>query len=400
LGPGPALFGPVLPADLWWKVEESCLSDKEKKAVTEIREKLKSIKVAHDFPERVLRQIAAYKQYDVDKTLKMIRKRVNVQQMTVCATEMKEQLETCTLFPLPQGVTAKNNRVNDFFYMRPSRYYPSQTTAKAIITNLIYVMDSLYERRRQPMHQSRIGFIANMNDWKMENFAVDYCKQFMFTLQGMKAPLHVDLFLIVNPPGWFDRIWSIMKGMLAPNFRKKVHMIPETRLKDFLQPGFEEFLPNEFSTVGQADVATLVRDFVTFREYYEQVMTQERQPSRLQAALLAPPRKVLRKLERERKRQGGRGTTSSDRSSVSDGGDNSSVVSSSFGESSQLSGSDDVVSFHSGGEYTTVSHTSGAGSSIGRSTVTTAESIRRAEQRFGPAIPPRVLEDAVSRLSP
>lgn len=126
--------------------------------------------------------------------------------------ELNWKLETHTLFPLPAGVTARKHSVQDLFYMRPSRYFPSQTTARCIITNLIYVMDCLHERRRyENSKKHKIGFIANMNDWKMENFAFDYCQQFMFALQGRVAPVHVDLFLIVNPPGWFDRIWYIMK---------------------------------------------------------------------------------------------------------------------------------------------------------------------------------------------
>jgi hypothetical protein len=45
-----------------------------------------------------------------------------------------------------------------------------------------------------------IGFVADMNDWTMENFSVSYCYQFMMMLQG-RVPARVRQFLIVNPPG-------------------------------------------------------------------------------------------------------------------------------------------------------------------------------------------------------
>jgi hypothetical protein len=123
----------------------------------------------------------------------------------------------------------------------------------------------------------------------MTNFSVNYCYQFMMMLQG-RIPVRVRLFLIVNrtfasllrplprnsfshpsfqhfllmhlfqrrpplatttsyhlrfskqytAPGWFDKIWSIMKNMLAADFRKKVHMIRESQLPDFLADGYPE----------------------------------------------------------------------------------------------------------------------------------------------------------------
>ena len=376
VGKGPASFGPALPA---W-VEKERLTEGEKEDLAKIQKKMGLIKIKHKFSDRQIRQIAAYKKFNVDSSLKMLR-RVDSRQLSVTATELKVQLETLTLFPLPHGVSAKRNNVEDLFYMRPSRYFPNTTTAKTIITNLIYVMDCLYERRRN--RDSKIGFIANMEGWTMENFAVDYCQKFMFALQGMKAPVHVDLFLIVNPPGWFDRIWSIMKSTLASSFRKKVHMIPESRLGEFLKPGFEDYLPNEF-TVGKASVVTLVNDFVRFREYYEQT-TGERSPTSDRAALLAPPHRVLRKQERERKRQGGSTSGASQTSSVS--------CNSSVGDSSHRSSSDHISledSMNSEGE-SSQGHTA-QGSN--------ADSVKRGTKRFGPCVPPRALEDVVRRLSP
>ena len=48
-------------------------------------------------------------------------------------------------------------------------------------------------------------------------------------------------------------IWKIMKPMLAPDFRKKVHMIKESKVRDYLMEGYETYLPEETNT-GAADL--------------------------------------------------------------------------------------------------------------------------------------------------
>eukprot|EP00957_Ditylum_brightwellii_P192493 14656319-Ditylum_brightwellii.AAC.1 len=53
-----------------------------------------------------------------------------------------------------------------------------------------------------------IGFLANMADWHFSNFSG-------------RVPVRVRLFLIVNPPSWFGKIWKIMRPMLSDDFAKK-----------------------------------------------------------------------------------------------------------------------------------------------------------------------------------
>lgn len=152
------------------------------------------------------------------------------------------------------------------FYMRPSRYFPKETPTEEIIDNLAYVllhMTSISEHAAT----NGIGFIANMDDWKMVNFNVSYCYQFMKMLQG-SVPVRVELFLIVNPPSWFGNIWKIMKRMLSYSFRRKVHMIPEEKLSKYLMNGYEDFLPDDVST-GYADTDSMVKDFIAYRKYIE-----------------------------------------------------------------------------------------------------------------------------------
>jgi hypothetical protein len=213
---------------------------------------------------QILRVLVFHK-FHVKKSVRLLR-RIDPRYLTMTAQELTPQLMTQTLLPLPTQLEAYT--ADDLFYMRPSRFVPGHTPTSTIIANLIYVMDSIYERHWDASRT--IGFIANMNDWTMEhNFTFDYCLQFMETLQGRKAPVKVNLFLIVNPPKWFGKVWNIMKPMLSSKFVQKVHMISETELPRFLKPGYVTYLPDEFQG-GQVSLNDLARDFVSYRALMEQ----------------------------------------------------------------------------------------------------------------------------------
>eukprot|EP00980_Cylindrotheca_fusiformis_P006931 scaffold1443_cov113-Cylindrotheca_fusiformis.AAC.5 len=183
---------------------------------------------------------------------------------TLTAKELKAQLETKipppfqTLFPVPGLRTIKDQPV---FYMKPARYFPKETSTETIKDNLAYVLQTMSEDSLACI--DGIGFVANMNDWHMKNFSKDYCFEFMKMLQG-SVPSRVDMFLIVNPPTWFNTVWKIMKPMLSDEFQRKVHIIPEKKLGKYLQKGFEAYLPDEFS-IGKASTDSIVEKFIAAR---------------------------------------------------------------------------------------------------------------------------------------
>ena len=59
-----------------------------------------------------------------------------------------------------------------------------------------------------------------------------------------------------------------MKPMLAADFRKKVHMIPEDKLGEFFEDGFEAYLPDDVAS-GKAPTAAMVQDYVAYRKSIE-----------------------------------------------------------------------------------------------------------------------------------
>jgi hypothetical protein len=187
----------------------------------------------------------------------------NNRYLCLSAHRLEQQLLSKTLFPVPGLMTKAGH---EMFYMKPAQYFPKETSTRSIIDNLAYVVNTMLERERPST--DGIGFLANMDTWAMKNFDVGYCYKFMMTLQGFVVPVRVQLFLIVNPPSWFGVIWKIMKGMLAPSFRRKVKMIGQDKLAKYLEEGFETYLPDDME-IGQADTTALVEDFVTLQKYLE-----------------------------------------------------------------------------------------------------------------------------------
>jgi hypothetical protein len=177
-------------------------------------------------------------------------------ELTLCPPNLQ------TLFPIP-GLKTRDG--DDVLYMRPSRYFPDETSAKEIIDNLAYCMNTMVEKEKNC--KEGIAFIAYMNDCKMKNFSFDCCYKFMTMLQG-KMPVRVRLFLIVNPPGWFGKIWNMLRPVLPAEFRKKVHMIPESELPTFFPDYFTMMLPDDTDT-GQAPTDKMVADFIAYRMHVE-----------------------------------------------------------------------------------------------------------------------------------
>ncbi|KAL3921288.1 MAG: hypothetical protein SGILL_002825 [Bacillariaceae sp.] len=207
---------------------------------------------------RVLR----YTRFSESRALSTL-KRMDPRRLNLNSYDQLEQLESKTLFPIPGLKTLEGSNC---FYMRPCRYYPNETPTSKIIDNLAYVMETYASR--DPELKTGIAFIANMNEWTFENFNTEYCRKFMMMLQGRTYCAKVNLFLIVNPPGWFGKIWAIMKGMLSTKFQQKVHMIHEEELPFFFKPGFEKYLPDEFIE-GEASTDKMVSDFISYQNAME-----------------------------------------------------------------------------------------------------------------------------------
>lgn len=217
------------------------------------------------FSMEELFRFAHYHNFDVNAAKYAVRQHKDSEFLRLkMAGSLVRQFETMTLFPLP-GMKTKDGK-REVFYMRPSRYFPGRTPTSAIIDNLCYVMNDLSKTESQC--RNGVAFIANMNGWTMKNFSRDYCYQFMQALQGGCVPTKVELFLILNPPAGFNKIWKIMKPMLSASFVKKVSIVNRDRLPQFLMDGYEIFLPNDIEG-GWKDTLELVEDYIDLKLFQD-----------------------------------------------------------------------------------------------------------------------------------
>lgn len=279
LGEGPARFFPEgersfeEQLESLTKEQRSCYDTLKKLWEERVNEKLeKGEKSKHKdiklFPDPMYLTFArcspGAKKFNSETAFKVM-KNYNQKFLKINATVLESQLRTKTLFVVP-GLKSKEPNSHDVFYMRPSRYFPKETSTATIIENLGYCM-SLMVNSKEKSATEGIAFLANMDDWAFTNFSVSYCYEFMMMLQG-RVPVRVRLFLIVNPPSWFDKIWTIMKPMLTADFRKKVHIIPEEKLGEFLMDSYEDYLPDDFKS-GKASTIDMVNDFIDYRKFME-----------------------------------------------------------------------------------------------------------------------------------
>ena len=264
MGEGPAMFGPV-------QTEIKVGTKRNLDVFEQFKRTCNSSGLSNGYTNAQILRTLQFTGFNERQSVRLL-KRMDSRYFNMTAQELEKQLMTKTIFPLP-GVASQ--AAQDFCYMRPSRFFPNITSTSTLIANLTYVLDSIYERHRDPTRT--VGLIANMNDWKMENFSLDCTLKFMEVLQGNAGPNQVDLFLIVNPPTSFRNVWKKLKPRLQPSFRERVCLISEYDLGTFLDSGYEEHLPSELS-LGSANADELVRNFVCFRMFVE-AETRERIPN-------------------------------------------------------------------------------------------------------------------------
>jgi hypothetical protein len=78
------------------------------------------------------------------------------------------------LFPVPGLRTIKDLPI---FYMKPARYFSKETPTQEVLDNLAYVLQTMSVEDLACV--GGIGFLANINDWKLKSFCKDYCFEFM-----------------------------------------------------------------------------------------------------------------------------------------------------------------------------------------------------------------------------
>lgn len=128
----------------------------------------------------------------------------------------------------------------------------------------VFIMNYRHETNEQSCTDG-IGVLVNMNGWTMRNFSVPFVHTVCLLIQGFLFPARISTFMFVDAPSWFGSIWSIMKPMLAPSFRRRVHFVKISKLPDYMAPGFEKYLPDDIYG-GQASTDEIIHNFIEERK--------------------------------------------------------------------------------------------------------------------------------------
>ena len=183
--------------------------------------------------------------------------------LLLTAEQLEVQLRTKTLFPAP-GLRTKHGK-NAVFYIRPSRHHPSYTPNNEILNSMAYCINTMCEAEKESTEG--ISVLFNMEGVSLDNLSASYCYQFVKLLQE-RFPVRIRTVLLVNTPNWFRNIWNILSSIFSPGLRKKVRMVSELELHDYLEDGFETYLPDDMAK-GLADTDAMVEDFITYRKQVE-----------------------------------------------------------------------------------------------------------------------------------
>lgn len=135
-----------------------------------------------------------------------------------------------------------------------------------MIDLVVYVMNCMLEKEHGSVHG--LGLVANMAGWTMENFSVPYWHKLLITLQGHRVPTRISVFLIVDPPSWFDSILTIMHTMMSDDFREKIAVVSSEDLKTYLMDGYHRYLPDDMQG-GRMDTNHIVKAFTAERKASE-----------------------------------------------------------------------------------------------------------------------------------
>ena len=101
----------------------------------------------------------------------------------------------------------------------------------------------LSEKLAESSHAQLYGytFLVDMKDWKWENFSKEHADS-LFQLLQFIAPVRLQTFILVDPPLWFNTVWSIISPAMTKQFKSRWFMTTRSKLPEHIS---EKALPPE-----------------------------------------------------------------------------------------------------------------------------------------------------------
>ena len=273
VGEGPVLrFGPVCqPTALPQQISK--LSIDKLDAYIKIKATLEAEQADEAKKDRlsgeILLRVAMFCNFSLEPSMKLLR-RTDSSCLRLSANRIANDLKRNIVVPLPFLQTKEGH---DMIYFCPERIQPKDDSASMLKSMLIYAMNSIYERHRNP--RRKMAMLINLSNWTMkEHFALDHWLQIIDIFQGHVAPMRISQVFLVKPPEDFDRAFKMIKFMCKAGYDHRFHRLKcEEALSQFFSLGYETYLPNDFEC-GMVPVEHLVRDFVSYRQALERLAKQ------------------------------------------------------------------------------------------------------------------------------
>lgn len=209
-------------------------------------------------------RFAIYYDFKYEKTRKAIMDKIDQPFMHLKMDKaLIRQFETKLLIPLA-GLKSKLG--SPVFMSKLSRYSGDPEENEIVVKHLLYVLNDLSQSEEDC--RNGIVYVADMRNFRAYH-NLEGTKQIMDALQGKYIPVRVSLFIMVDPPPLFGRIWKMVRPMLSSSFRRKVRVIKQHKLGDYLMEGYQSYLPSELNE-GSLDSSEMIEDYIDMKVYDEQ----------------------------------------------------------------------------------------------------------------------------------
>mmetsp|Transcript_24922 Transcript_24922/g.61297 ORF Transcript_24922/g.61297 Transcript_24922/m.61297 type:complete len:307 (-) Transcript_24922:1722-2642(-) len=208
---------------------------------------------------------AIYHNFNYDKAIDAITKGYNYSYLYL---EMEGELmrffiQSMVFFPLPGLKSRKTG--SEVFYFRPSRYFPTSRNNHLLLDNICYVLNDM----SKSIDQCRNGVVmlVNMDGYSMKNFHNDTQMKMTRITEGQVIPTRIVDILIVNPPKFFKRLWKVVKPAFSSTYKRRIHIIKNEKLGNYLVDDYQEYLPDEF--MGWRSTQEMAIDYCDKKRYEE-----------------------------------------------------------------------------------------------------------------------------------
>ena len=194
------------------------------------------------YDDALLQRFACFYNYDVEATKKALQENEDNHLLRLqMRGSLLKQVETCALFPLSGLMTKREGA--EICYFRPSRFHPKKQDKSLLIKNLCYVLNDLSTTEEQCRHG--VAMLVNMKDFTTDQYDEQVWLELLDVLQGNVIPTRISLFLILNPPTWFGRIWRQLKTNMSPEFFSIVRLVETEDLPEYFPEGYQSYMPND-----------------------------------------------------------------------------------------------------------------------------------------------------------